>query len=324
MSTSTSHAPLVEASPSKSRTLRTTALVTSAVLHVVILGLMLFKPIQFSPVTIDPKDISPVLGEIAQPDGGVAEASPTQQNKSNPRARAIDKLPKPIAKKARLPAHTQDIATPPKSERPVRLIRMVNSTSLASFDVAELVAKMIGAPNTDEPIDFDVQGGEAVTQMPASAMTSLAGLLSAGSSQNCNAANALQMALQEDVLFKEALREIPRDDRSVANVIMAWDGQWIDTIANHEPSDRLANDLVFPQTLKQRIQDYVRTSSIECLNEIIEGPAFILISDDMETTILAFGSGTWKWVDVVANDQPLAPSKSSAAVFDALPNLIHR
>ena len=291
--------------------LRIASVILSVLFHLVIILALFLNPIK--------------IMAFAEPSAAVVGSlSASQNDGENTQAKAntaIDKMSlvseesvnKPeIAKGqgAGRPQETRSDASAPKpiTKLPLPLVNDQIKTEDSEIDVAETVSKLIGSASDEEPIDFLVLDGMVVAQVSTSAVSSLTNQLTQNSEAgdtNCAAVRTIQEALQADIILKEALLKIPRNERSVANVIMAWDGRWIGSHASGT-SINGPDDLVeLPTVIRDRIQEHVRRNLSDCLNQIMTGPHFILIEDQIDPTILTIGSGEWTWNQLIAPDKQI-------------------
>jgi hypothetical protein len=192
----------------------------------------------------------------------------------------------------------------PKSAGPI-----VQHASAHQDDVAHIVASLIATQSSGDPLDFQVTRNGIVSQASGTSSSPWAPLRVEGikdGEADCAIAEGLQSVLQDDTSIKPLLRQVPRSQRSVANVIMAWDGAWVDE-PNEIATDANRNEAALTNTfLKVKIQAYLESVSPQCLSHTVSGPAFILINDAREPTVLAFGSGKWRWADLAASAIPTA------------------
>jgi hypothetical protein len=72
---------------------------------------------------------------------------------------------------------------------------------------------------------------------------------------------------------------------------MLWDGGWVPMNANASALSDIRNAIVMALT----------ATPAECREEIMQGPRLIWLADEPETTtVLALGSGSWRWADLLA------------------------
>ena len=83
---------------------------------------------------------------------------------------------------------------------------------------------------------------------------------------------------------------IPRQARSVANAILLWNGQWL--MLGSSQSGAL-------QPVEQIVKETVERAPQACQAEVLQGPRLILVSEPHDTFVLAFGSGDWRWTDLL-------------------------
>ena len=322
--------PDLKDASNKKKTLRTSALAISVALHVLILAALWLNPIKFTDLSKEVLTDSGVKAELASSDYGSAVTTNPVKDKSQSASQSSkSQIAKSLQK-----------ANPKPASKVVSKNTLVKTTNLtinnmvvpvssdAISDVTDMVREIMGSANHTEPMDFQMVDGALVAQVSHSALGALESQLSAksaGGGGDCQAMQGLQAALQSDELFKQALLQIPRNERSVANVVMAWDGQWTGVIGDAPDVSNPDETVPFPELLKARIQEHVRTSTFKCLNETIYGPSFILINatdvHEMrdETVILAIGSGEWRWADLIAPDA--LPVDSLKEIYLRLPKL---
>ena len=125
---------------------------------------------------------------------------------------------------------------------------------------------------------------------------SVAAASSGATGQTCQVTAWLQQALQVDPAVQAALPAIPKPARSVANAIMLWDGGWVGPRLN-------AADGV--TTIRMAVIAGVRSAPAACQTQVVRGPELIILTQGAESTVLAIGSGEWRWGDLLAPDYQL-------------------
>ena len=128
--------------------------------------------------------------------------------------------------------------------------------------------------------------------LDAEVALSVAAAASAASGQACDLTQWLQTALQNNPQAQAALAQIPRPARSVANAMMLWNGRWVQTPA-------AAGGL---QALRAAVLAGVASAPQACRAEVIRGPVLLTLADPAGSTVLAIGSGEWRWDDLGAED----------------------
>ncbi len=110
--------------------------------------------------------------------------------------------------------------------------------------------------------------------------------------ETCQLSQWIQWTLQNDPSVFSALSAIPREGRSLANAIMLWDGDWV-------ASDVMTAEVTDP--IRAAIVIGVESAPVDCIDQPIQGPIFLPIQDDFGTTLVAVGSGTWQWADLLTS-----------------------
>lgn len=121
-------------------------------------------------------------------------------------------------------------------------------------------------------------------------MTAAAAPRALARGETCQLTQWIQDALRQDDSVREALSAIPREARSLANAIMLWDGRWVETAT-------MSAGQVLP--IRDAIILGVRTAPAACRDEEMRGPLLIAVPDRFGTTLLAVGSGAWRWSDLL-------------------------
>jgi hypothetical protein len=186
----------------------------------------------------------------------------------------IDPPPPTLASepaKVSLPAAAPEPAPQPESvvEMAARLIQQTNPSAL----VAQLI----------EPLK--------ASSPPPPVVASAAAQADAGSAAACEIGGALQTALQASQPVQVALERVPRAAKSVANAIMLWDGRWVDATS-------VGGDTAIGP-VKTAILQGVLSATPGCQQQPVTGPRFITVTNGPSTTLLAVGSGVWRWADLL-------------------------
>lgn len=107
----------------------------------------------------------------------------------------------------------------------------------------------------------------------------------------CNVAANIRAALVASPLTQGALAAIPPDARTVANAVMLWDGRWVSL-----PPKAGGTGL---DQLRKIVVAGIRALPADCSAAAVGGPRLILVPDGATTVVLAFGSGTWAWSELL-------------------------
>jgi hypothetical protein len=150
---------------------------------------------------------------------------------------------------------------------------------------------------TGEPVEPPtVHAADASGKQASAASTtgSAAALLAAlgGAGDPCQLTAWLQGLLTSDPSVQGALARLPASQRSVANAVMLWDGGWVEARAPR------GEDLLWP--IRQAIVAGLASAPAECRDHWMTGPRFIPVADQGQATVLALGSGAWRWSDLLA------------------------
>ncbi len=120
---------------------------------------------------------------------------------------------------------------------------------------------------------------------------------------DCGMAAALQAAVENDESFRAAVMRIPRSNRSVANAVMLWDGAWVDG------SVVGGGDVMSP--IRAAITAVVARADSSCRAMPVVGVRLLSVQGSDGVTILALGSGQWRWANLLA-ETTAAPGDSVA------------
>ncbi|MGZ3304846.1 MAG: hypothetical protein ACXU8U_03205 [Asticcacaulis sp.] len=104
----------------------------------------------------------------------------------------------------------------------------------------------------------------------------------------CNLTPILAQDMTRNPLVRQGLDELPRTERSVANAVMMWDGQW--------PEETLRGGKALLRALLVR---EISASAPNCRQNLNHGPVFFLVPEGEGTAVIAVGSGDWSWNDLL-------------------------
>jgi hypothetical protein len=113
-------------------------------------------------------------------------------------------------------------------------------------------------------------------------------LSSAGDGAGCNLSQALSELLTASPEVRRSLDEMPPAQRSVANAVMLWDGQW--------SQDSISGGKAL---LRALLIKAVAGARPECLSNVNHGPVLFYVPDANATVVIAVGSGDWRWGDLI-------------------------
>ncbi len=107
----------------------------------------------------------------------------------------------------------------------------------------------------------------------------------------CDLATALQAALASDAAVGRALAAVPAESRSVANAVMVWDGRWAGAAALGGTAE--ANPI------RAIVVDRILAAAPGCREVEVTGPRLMTVGGAGRPVALAFGSGVWRWADLL-------------------------
>jgi hypothetical protein len=201
--------------------------------------------------------------------------------------------------------------------------------ALALFDVAGSSPTETPKPRQPKPVPpkppQPVVVPPPVLPLPSPNATVVALLEQADAAASggaCDLTGPVQVALQNSEGVMKSLPYVPRDQRSVANAIMVWNAQWVTPDSNFQPA---AFDAI-----RDVVAGTVAAASEECRLQPQGGPRLILLPGTSENIVLALGSGTWRWQDVLdtahSSDGQVQVANASAppSIFATLGRVISR
>jgi hypothetical protein len=141
---------------------------------------------------------------------------------------------------------------------------------------------------TAEPVEL----GEAVSAKVAAAASAASG----SSGDPCALGEWLQAALKDDPAVQAALSNVPASARSVANAVMLWNGQWF------SPPPSAAQGLA---SIRALVVAGIASAPEGCRSQAITGPILITVGEAMAPTVLAVGSGEWRWQDLLESSNQM-------------------
>ena len=131
---------------------------------------------------------------------------------------------------------------------------------------------------------------------------SVAAAASGASGQVCQIGAWLQSAMQADPQVQTALLTIPRAARSVSNALMLWDAGWV------EPQPQAAAGV---GAIRAAVLSGLRSAPEACRTQLIRGPELMTLTSGADTTVIAFGSGEWRWGDLMQSTAAFGVSTSA-------------
>ena len=191
-------------------------------------------------------------------------------------------------------AHT----APPPAPKPVHRAQPAKPEPAPASD-AKAPAPAV-TPDTAQAPQLDEAETEAVAAFDG-------GAVAAGDPDaSCDLTAALGASFRASPQVRQALDELPADQRSVANAINLWDGAW--------PAETLSGG---KGLLRALLVKAVGAAPPECLIRDNHGPALMFVPENGTVAVLAVGSGTWRWGDLTQaaaenGEIPAAPASEIA------------
>jgi hypothetical protein len=112
-----------------------------------------------------------------------------------------------------------------------------------------------------------------------------------GKPGGCGISTVIGQAIQQDSSAMGELAAVPRGLRTTADAVMLWDGQWLQLQSNSTGA------------LRKVVAEILVGTALECRNAPLLGPQLIPISEPERTTMIVFGSGSWRWSDLIKPDE---------------------
>jgi hypothetical protein len=128
----------------------------------------------------------------------------------------------------------------------------------------------------------------------------------AAGDRSCALPSQIALAIQTDVAAFQAVVSMPADLKSMTDAVMLWNGQW------SSPASSSVVDHVLP--IRQAVVRAIEAAPLACQLASISGPIFIPISDRGHIATVIFGSGIWRWADLV---QPHTEMETKNAILNS-------
>ena len=133
----------------------------------------------------------------------------------------------------------------------------------------------------------------------------------AGGGNVCQLSTDAAAAIQQDPMAMAELAALPPGVRSGADAVMLCNGTWFD---QQIPVAAPTGAVLPSSSLRLAIEKMVVAAPASCRDEAMVGPVFVPIPEGNRTTLLAIGSGAWRWSDLLplpaicpASDPSLCP-----------------
>ncbi len=192
------------------------------------------------------------------------------------------------------PAPTHTTAPPPIPTSPPSLPVPLESP-IKPRSVVAIVSDILSIPLAEKsvlPSPLTPPATTTATQSESAA--------SGSQGAACDLAGTIQSTLVSDPMTHQALVSIPRQNRSAADAVMLWNGRWTDAAV-------LGGAPVLT-AVQSAIRGIVSSARADCRDQINTGPRFIFVPEPDGEMIIAIGSGSWRWSDMMdrVDDRPEA------------------
>jgi hypothetical protein len=109
----------------------------------------------------------------------------------------------------------------------------------------------------------------------------------------CDIGGAVQTAMRADSGLHATILLISVKQRSAADAVMMWNGEWIspDVIGGPATLD----------VLRVAIRQIIAAAAPSCRDREIVGPTFMLVPDVDATMVMVFGNASWRWSDLLVD-----------------------
>ena len=151
---------------------------------------------------------------------------------------------------------------------------------MTTYAIPAIVAPVIDPPLVELAVATEIEAPRVETATEE-----------ASGAAGCNVTDDIRAALVASPLTRGALAVIPPDARTVANAVMLWDGGW----ASLPPQ---AGGIGLAQLRKIVVSGLLAVPA-DCRVAAVGGPRLIFVPDGATTVVLAFGSGTWAWSELL-------------------------
>lgn len=174
----------------------------------------------------------------------------------------------------------------------VSLPRVSAAPMMALVEVAAPLSQPATAPPMTEDdivVDVEVPSYDVVE-------TAAAPSVAAAGPADCDLTENVASGLRASAAVHAALDSIPHRSRSVANAVMIWNGAWADAGALGGPAQLAA--------IRDAVVASIRAAPAECREAAVAGPRLLFVASSGSTAILALGSGSWSWDQLLETEAP--------------------
>lgn len=106
---------------------------------------------------------------------------------------------------------------------------------------------------------------------------------------DCSVIEALQTALASDQAVVKSLAALPASLRSTTNAVTVWNDRWT------------ARD---DDVVRAAVTAGLKAMPAPCRAAVVTGPRLLIVAAGARPVVLAFGSGNWRWGDLLADTRP--------------------
>ena len=193
----------------------------------------------------------------------------------------------------------QAVTTPSENPHVAQPSKTVSAADSPQPLVELKIQPPFDPPKLLDPILVNVTLGGGVpdtrvapaTATPSSTVSPSASAGAGATTKTCQIFELLEAALQTSEQVRKALSLIPARSKSVANAVLLWDGHWVDA--------NIVGGAAALNPIQDAVAQSISVSPMSCQEELVRGPRIVVVGDARDATVLAFGSGEWRWADVL-------------------------
>ena len=154
---------------------------------------------------------------------------------------------------------------------------------------AEVADEAIDMPSVDPAPPSPDSGALVLSTADADALSKFQPSSNTGQPDTpCDLTSTVVHDFASSPVVRQGVEELPVSEKSVANAVQMWDGAW--------PVETQSGGKALLRALLTR---EISASRPDCLQQVNQGPVFVFVPDGDATVVVAIGSGTWQWGQLV-------------------------